>query len=199
VLIPYSFLDKLRRRVIRCTDIPVFLYVRSQVNKDHAYPSLKKIARETGLAIRSVCRALKALTAAGLLYIEKCLKINGAFSCNSYFLLHGHAAVLVQCSQVKSADSLPQSPCEVYGKFQNNRDKSKITGVFKEGKEKYRNLFSGILNLLKLKKAAPSWHRLGKTSLVGLFQFVNLFGQRVHDALHKINFLFQRLNSALRR
>ena len=77
MLIPYSFLDKLRRRVIRCTDIPVLLYVGSQVNvnKGYAYPSPKKIVKETGLAMRCVCGALKALAAAGLLYIEKCLKV----------------------------------------------------------------------------------------------------------------------------
>lgn len=174
VLIPYSFLDKLRRRLIRCSDIPVFLYVRYRMNKGKAYPSLKKIARETGLALRSVCHALKALTAAGLLYIEKCRKINGAFSCNSYFLLHGHAAASVRSDAVLSMVPPLQSLGGVYGKFQNNRDKSKITGVFKKGKRKYRNLFSDILSLLELKRAAPIWHRLIKRYLVGLFQFVNL-------------------------
>ena len=137
VLIPYSLLDKLRRRVIRCTDIPVFLYVRSMVNvhKGYAYPSLKMIVKETGLAMRSVCGALKALTAAGLLYIEKCLKVNGAFSCNSYFFLRSRAAAPAQCSQIKSEEAPPQSLDGPYGKFQNNRDKSKITGLFKRGKK----------------------------------------------------------------
>lgn len=115
VLIPYSSPDKLRRRVIRCTDVPVFLYVRYRMSK--AYPGLKKTAKETGLARCSVCNALKSLTAVGLLYIEKCRKVNGAFPCNSYFLLRGRTVAPTRSVYVPGMATLLRSPGGVTANF----------------------------------------------------------------------------------
>ena len=88
VLIPYRILRKMRTREIRCSDIPVFLYLLLRMKKGRAYPSLSKITRETGIAVSSVCGALKAFSTAGLLYIQSYIKRAGSFACNSYFLLH---------------------------------------------------------------------------------------------------------------
>ena len=195
VLIPYSILDKLRRRVIRCTDIPVLLYVRSQVNvnKGYAYPSLKKIVKETGLAMRCVCGALKALAAAGLLYIEKCLKVNGAFSCNSYFFLRGRAAAPAECSQVKSEEAPPQSQDGEYGKFQNNRDKSKITLGFTREERNYRDFIVCTSFLARDEKNGTRLAPPCKTVSSWLFQIVTRFGQSLKHALHVVNFLIAGL------
>lgn len=134
VLVPYRILRKMRTREIRCADIPVLLYLLLRMNKGRAYPSLSKIARETGVAVSSICGALKALYAAGLLYIQQCIKRAGSFACNSYFLLHRTR------QPEETAGDPPRSIVAKlwrwlngYFKFQNNRVKLKITLGFKRG------------------------------------------------------------------
>jgi DNA-binding MarR family transcriptional regulator len=87
MMIPYRYVRKLEEEKLHGATVAVFLYIYRQVRKDHAYPSFSTIHKETGLAESTVRAALKELDYAGLLYIQRCKKRNGAFSSNSYLPL----------------------------------------------------------------------------------------------------------------
>lgn len=71
---------------IKKSSFVVYLQLRRLAgNAMRAYPSLHAISDAIGMAKATVCRALSELASAGLIYIEHCVKTNGAYSCNSYF------------------------------------------------------------------------------------------------------------------
>lgn len=64
------------------------LYLYQQAgNTTRAFPSLKRMCREIGMSIATVCRALDMLESIGRIYAQFCIKTNKAFSNNSYFFL----------------------------------------------------------------------------------------------------------------
>lgn len=64
------------------------LYLYQQAgNSTRAFPILKRMCREIGMSIATVCRALDMLEEVGRIYAQFCIKTNKAFSNNSYFFL----------------------------------------------------------------------------------------------------------------
>ena len=122
--------------------VSVFLYVyrmmrleelrrQSRKKEPRAYPSFSMIAEKTGHRDSTVRAALKVLEAVGLLYIERCLKRNGAYSCNSYRLLHDTLARLRPtwlCVAWSATQRLRSGGRRSAG-IKNNKNKSKITRV----------------------------------------------------------------------
>lgn len=78
----------------------LYLYLRAG-NGTRAFPSLNRTSRELWMAISTVCRALKALTGAGIILAQICIKANRAHSNNSYFFLCNRSAA------VSAAQSAP--------------------------------------------------------------------------------------------
>jgi DNA-binding transcriptional regulator YhcF (GntR family) len=64
----------------------LYLYLRAG-NGSRAFPSLNRISRELWMAVSTACRALKALTGAGVILAQFCVKANRAHTSNSYFFL----------------------------------------------------------------------------------------------------------------
>lgn len=91
-MIPYRYVRKLEEGNLHGATVAVFLYIYRQIRKGHAYPSFSTIRKGTGLADSTVRAVLQELDCAGLLYIQRCKKRNGAFSSNSYLLLHDTGA-----------------------------------------------------------------------------------------------------------
>ena len=60
-------------------------------NKTRAWPSLKEISEVLGIAISTICRAIKYLVTTKVLYCQHCIKQNRAFSKNSYYFLQASA------------------------------------------------------------------------------------------------------------
>ncbi|MDN0033176.1 helix-turn-helix domain-containing protein [Oscillibacter valericigenes] len=142
LLIPYRLLRRLCSLGIHGAPVAVFIYVyrmmrleelrrQSHKKEPRAYPSFSMIAEKTGRADSTVRAALKVLEAVGLLYIERCLKRNGAYSCNSYRLLHDTLARLRPtwlCVARSAAQHLRSGGRRSAG-IENNKNKSKITRV----------------------------------------------------------------------
>ncbi len=64
------------------------LYLYQQAgNTARAFPSLKRMCREIGISIATVCRALDLLEGVGRIYAQFCIKTNKVFSNNAYFFL----------------------------------------------------------------------------------------------------------------
>jgi len=124
--------------------VAVFLYVFRQIRTDHAYPSFSKVHKETGLAESTVRAALKELDCAGLLYIQRCKKRNGAYSSNSYLPLRD-AMAMRRPSLAKTLGAARQEaaqrvcvPGREYADIQNNEDRPKITGVLTREEKRYK-------------------------------------------------------------
>lgn len=64
----------------------LYLYLRAG-NGTRAFPSLNRTSRELWMAVSTVCRALKALSLAGVILAQLCIKANRAHANNSYFFL----------------------------------------------------------------------------------------------------------------
>ncbi len=92
LLIPYCLLHRMRSKGIKGARLAVFLCIYRYIRNGRAYPSRTMIARKTGLSDSTVDEALEELDSVNLLYRQQCKKQNGAFSCNSYFLLQPAAA-----------------------------------------------------------------------------------------------------------
>jgi hypothetical protein len=60
-------------------------------NVKRGWPSLNKISKALGIAVSTVCRAIKYLVNSKVLYREPCKKRNRAFTENSYFPLQTSA------------------------------------------------------------------------------------------------------------
>ncbi len=60
-------------------------------NIKRGWPSLNKISKALGIAVSTVCRAIKYLVTSKVLYREPCKKQNRAFTENSYFILQTSA------------------------------------------------------------------------------------------------------------
>ncbi len=106
LLIPYRLLHRIRALKIHGAQIVVFLCVYRQMRNGRAYPSRTLVMRKTGLSESCVNEALKELVKANLLYKQHCKKQNGAFSCNSYFLLQPVTVPSPACPL--SADAAPK-------------------------------------------------------------------------------------------
>lgn len=139
MMIPYRYVRKLEEAKLHGATVAVFLYICRQIRKGHAYPSFSKIHKETGLAESTAQAALKVLDCAGLLYIQRCKKCNGAFSSNSYLPLRDTVT-----SRRPTLDAVPedtvQLPCFFewrYADIQNNEDRPKITRVFTREEKRY--------------------------------------------------------------
>ncbi|WP_312281285.1 helix-turn-helix domain-containing protein [Oscillibacter sp.] len=143
MMIPYRYVRKLEEGRLHGASVAVFLYVYRQIRKDHAYPSFSKVHKETGLAVSTVRVALKALDCAGLFYIQRCKKRNGAFSSNSYLPLRDAMAIRrpILAKTLRAArQAAAQRNClsdRGYADIQNNEDRPKITGVFTREEKRY--------------------------------------------------------------
>ena len=139
MMIPYRYVRKLEEENLHGAAVAVFLYIYRQIRKGHAYPSFSKIRKETGLADSTVRSALEELDCAGLLYIQRCKKSNGAFSSNSYLLLHDTGAARRPTLDTVSQDEaqLPRLFDRVYADIQNNKDRPKITRVLTREERRY--------------------------------------------------------------
>ncbi|WP_312938767.1 helix-turn-helix domain-containing protein [Oscillibacter sp.] len=131
IMIPYRYVRKLEEAKLHGAAVAVFLYIYRQMRKDHAYPSFSKIRKEAGLADSTVRAAVQELDCAGLLYIQRCKKCNGAFSSNSYLLLRDTRAVCRPTLAVVPEDM------GRYADIQNNEDRPKITGVLTREEKRY--------------------------------------------------------------
>lgn len=131
MMVPYRYVRKLEEENLHGATVAVFLYIYRQIRKDHAYPSFSKIRKETGLADSTVRSAVQELDGAGLLYIQRCKKCNGAFSSNSYLLLRDTGAVCRPTLAVVPEDM------GRYADIQNNEDRPKITRVLTREEKRY--------------------------------------------------------------
>jgi len=139
IMIPYRYVRKLEEENLHGATVAVFLYIYRQIRKDHAYPSFSKIRKETGLADSTVRAAVQELDYAGLLYIQRCKKCNGAFSSNSYLPLRDTGAARRPALDAALEDTA-QLPClfdRVYADIQNNEDRPKITRVLTREEKRY--------------------------------------------------------------
>jgi len=139
IMIPYRYVRKLEEENLHGATVAVFLYIYRQIRKGHAYPSFSKIRKETGLADSTVRVAVQELDCAGLLYIQRCKKCNGAFSSNSYLPLRDTGAVCRPTLAVVPED-MAQLPCLFewrYADIQNNEDRPKITRVLTREEKRY--------------------------------------------------------------
>ncbi|WP_294857356.1 helix-turn-helix domain-containing protein [uncultured Oscillibacter sp.] len=143
MMIPYRYVRKLEEGRLHGATVAVFLYVLRQIRKDHAYPSFSKVHKETGLAESTVRAALKELDSAGLLFIQRCKKRNGAFSSNSYLPLRDAMAIrrpiLAKTLRAAHQETAQRVcvPSRGYADIQNNEDRPKITGVLTREERKY--------------------------------------------------------------
>ena len=64
----------------------LYLYLQAG-NKYRAFPSLNLICKDLGIGKATVCRALRELRDIGRIYSEFCIKMNHAYSRNSYYLI----------------------------------------------------------------------------------------------------------------
>ena len=64
----------------------LYLYLQAG-NKYRAFPSLNLICKDLGIGKATVCRALRELRDIGRIYSEFCIKVNHAYSYNSYYLI----------------------------------------------------------------------------------------------------------------
>ena len=87
MFIPRRVLEHIQKGKVQGASVKVYLYICYRQNNGRAWPSLSKIAKETGLCRKTVCEAKKVLTESGLIHFLYCIKKNKAYSCNSYFLL----------------------------------------------------------------------------------------------------------------
>lgn len=99
LLVPCRLWRRIFRAGVHGAQVSVFLYIyrlmrleelrrRSAKRERRAYPSFSMLTANTGHADSTVRAALKALTEIGLLHTQRCRKRCGAYTCNSYFLLH---------------------------------------------------------------------------------------------------------------
>ncbi len=161
LLVPYRLLRRLCGLGVHGASVKVFLYVYRIMRDECAYPSFSKIRKRTGLADSTVRSVLKVLDCVGLLYIRHCRKRNGAFTSNSYLLLHD-AGYVCRPTQQAAPKPAAQRPCpndRVYADIQNNKEKPKITGVLTREERIYRASILWDSVMMKIKKAAPDWHR----------------------------------------
>lgn len=78
---------------LQASSFTVALYLYYQAgNKHRAYPSLRRMCRDLWIGPATLCRALRQLDAAGLIYTEACVRVNRAFTNNSYFICIAIAA-----------------------------------------------------------------------------------------------------------
>lgn len=131
MMIPYRYVRKLEEENLHGAAVAVFLYIYRQMRKGRAYPSFSTIHKETGLADSTVRAVLEELDCAGLLYIQRCKKRNGAFSSNSYLLLRDTGAVCRPTLAVVPEDM------GRYADIQNNEDRPKITRVLTREEKRY--------------------------------------------------------------
>lgn len=57
-------------------------------NGTRAFPSLRKIGKMLGMSHATVCRAVAALKKVGGILVQACIKVNRAFSNNSYYFVN---------------------------------------------------------------------------------------------------------------
>lgn len=87
LMVQRRLLKLLRNKRIKGATFSLLLHICYRRNRGRAYPSLRKMERETGISKKTLCEAKKLLIASGLIYLQFCIKKNGAYSCSSYFLL----------------------------------------------------------------------------------------------------------------
>ena len=77
-----------------------------------AFPSLNRICKNLGIGKATVCRVLRELSAIGRIYSKFCMKVNYAYSCNSYYLIRNAACCpdAVPAAQGRSRRDRPALP-----------------------------------------------------------------------------------------
>lgn len=76
------------RTKMKNSSFTIFLFLLyCSGNETKAFPSLNEICKGLGASKSTVCIALDELDDVGLVYQERCLKRNGAFSRNSYHIV----------------------------------------------------------------------------------------------------------------
>lgn len=107
-LIPRS----LFAQTLKSSSFVVCLYLYLQAgNGTRCFPSLNRICKDLWIAKSTVCRAIRELGTARLIYAQACIKANRAYSCNSYFFLC--VADSYRPAAVISARDVPSSVCRV--------------------------------------------------------------------------------------
>lgn len=106
----------------------LYLYLRAG-NGTRAFPSLNRTSKELWMAISTVCRALKALTGAGVILAQICIKANRAHSNNSYFFL---------CNSSAAAPAAQSAPFNVGGV-------SKLSFLLRDGMPSRGRLCAGAV------------------------------------------------------
>lgn len=87
---PMGRLEFLYRSELPHRAIAVYMYLDDRANKDGTcYPAIPTIARDTGLSVSTVRRALEDLRKEGLLTSRKRYRKNGGDSSNLYILKRG--------------------------------------------------------------------------------------------------------------
>lgn len=80
------------RTKMKNSSFTIFLFrLYCSGNDTKAFPSLNEICKGLGASKSTVCIALDELDDEGLIYQERCLKRNGAFSRNSYHIVQNAA------------------------------------------------------------------------------------------------------------
>lgn len=88
-------------------------------NTSRAFPSYSTIHKLLGMSKSWIQECLKALDALSVLHIEQCVKENGSFACNSYFLIKvasadelGDCSIIAPCEFIISREALK---CNIAG------------------------------------------------------------------------------------
>ena len=81
VLVSYRLLRRSRVRSVRGASLLVLVYLRSMMGRHgRCWPSVSKIAQDTGLALSTVHIAINLLESLSLIVRQHCIKRNGAYS-----------------------------------------------------------------------------------------------------------------------
>lgn len=79
-------------------------------NRKRAFPSITKLQKMTGAARSTVCAGLRLLKRLPLLFVQLCVKKNGAYAANSYHLVNESSRVIVPRQAANEATSAGVRP-----------------------------------------------------------------------------------------
>ena len=88
-LIPYTIARQLLASRVTHATLAVFLGLacKQGMNNPHAYPSLRRLAKDAGLAKSTVCLAIPALSRLQFIAKNRCRNRTNRFSCNCYYVM----------------------------------------------------------------------------------------------------------------
>lgn len=88
-LIPYTIARQLLASHVTHATLTVFLGLacKQGMNNPHAYPSLRRLANDAGLAKSTVCLAIPVLSRLQFIAKNRCRNRTNRFSCNCYYVM----------------------------------------------------------------------------------------------------------------